>query len=338
MQEMAQALIERGHEVALLCGLAGDGLFGLRSRLKLKLGRSDVICDTSLRLPVFRSWHPWEAAAHVRDKFKPDIVVPHSGLPVQMSHSFRALDVPTMIYFRNVDESDFGGDAVASADGYVANSRFTAERLKNDYNIDAVVIPPLFEADNYRVETSRECITFINPHPSKGRDIAFDLAKLLPDEKFIFVRAWSLDQEDESKLQNISQSCANIEVIERTDDMKQIYSRTKVVLVPSRWEEAWGRVVSEAHFSGIPVIATSIGGLPEAVGPGGILMEPEATAEDWSRALRALCKDGQQYSRVARAALDYSRRDGLRKGFLVQQFVETARKTVDSQRQGTRAA
>lgn len=335
---MAQALVARGHQVALLCGLAGDGLFGLRSRLKLKLGKSDVVCDTQFGFPVFRSWHPWEAAAHVCEKFGPDIVVPHSGLPVKMSDAFQALGVPTMIYFRNVDESDFGGEAASSADGYVANSKFTAARLRNDFGIEAMVIPPLFEAENYRVDSTREYVTFINPHPSKGRDIAFDLAELVPEEKFMFVRAWSLNQEDEQKLQQVWQSCANVTVMERTDNMQQVYSRTKLVLVPSRWEEAWGRVVSEAHFSGIPVIATSIGGLPEAVGPGGILMDPDATAQDWAKAVRSLCEDRERYDEVAEAASAYSKRDGLRKGVLVEQFVEIAKETVSRRGQGNRAA
>ena len=338
MQEMAKALVASGHQAALLCGLAGDGLFGLRSRLKLKLGKSDVVCDTHLGIPVFRSWHPWKAAAHVCEKFRPDIVVPHSGLPVRMSTAFQALGVPTMIYFRNVEESDFGGEAASSADGYVANSKFTAARLKSGYGIDAAVIPPLFEADNYRVASTREYVTFINPHPSKGRDIAFELAELLPEEKFMFVRAWSLNQEDEQKLQQVSQRCANVTVMERTDDMQQVYSRTKLVLVPSRWDEAWGRVASEAHFSGIPVIATRIGGLPEAVGPGGILMDIDATGEDWAKALRSLCADSEHYERVAEAALVYSRREGLRKGVLVEHFVEVAKDAVSRQRQGNWAA
>lgn len=338
MQEMAQALVARGHQVALLCGLAGDGLFGLRSRLKLKLRRSDVVCDSNFGFPVFRSWHPWDSAAHVCKHFRPDIVVPHSGLPVRMSKAFQALGVPTMIYFRNVDESDFGGSAVSSADGYVANSQFTATRLKDDFDIEAVVIPPLFEAENYCVDSTREYVTFINPHPSKGRDIAFKLAELVPEEKFMFVRAWSLDQEDEQQLRQVSQDCINVMLMERTDDMLQVYSRTKVLLVPSRWEEAWGRVVSEAHFSGIPVIATSIGGLPEAVGPGGVLMKPEATAGEWASALRSLCQNSERYEQVAKAALAYSQRDGLRKGVLVERFVEAARNTLKQQGRGNRAA
>jgi glycosyltransferase involved in cell wall biosynthesis len=34
--------------------------------------------------------------------------------------------------------------------------------------------------------------------------------------------------------------------------------------MPSRWNEAFGRVVLEANYLGIPVITSNRGGLPEA--------------------------------------------------------------------------
>src|SRR3546814_9881685 len=43
-------------------------------------------------------------------------------------------------------------------------------------------------------------------------------------------------------------------------DMREVYRRTHTLLVPSQWEEAWGRVATEAQFSGIPVLASDRGG------------------------------------------------------------------------------
>jgi len=48
--------------------------------------------------------------------------------------------------------------------------------------------------------------------------------------------------------------------------MRAAYGRSRLLLAPSRWVESWGRVASEAQISGLPVIATKSGGLPEAVG------------------------------------------------------------------------
>jgi glycosyltransferase involved in cell wall biosynthesis len=51
--------------------------------------------------------------------------------------------------------------------------------------------------------------------------------------------------------------------------MKQVYRRTALLLVPSLWFEAAGRVVAEAQLSGIPVLATDSGGIPEQLNGGG---------------------------------------------------------------------
>lgn len=63
--------------------------------------------------------------------------------------------------------------------------------------------------------------------------------------------------------------------------LAELYSRSKVVIIPSR-KEPFGIVALEAIASGCPVVASDVGGLPEAVGECGVLVEPdqpEALAE-----------------------------------------------------------
>src|SRR3546814_9608260 len=79
---------------------------------------------------------------------------------------------------------------------------------------------------------------------------------------------------------------SNLRLQQRTHDMREVYRRTHTLLVPSQWEEAWGRVATEAQFSGIPVLASDSGGLPEAVGPGGSVLPHDAPAAVWAAALR----------------------------------------------------
>ena len=71
------------------------------------------------------------------------------------------------------------------------------------------------------------------------------------------------------------------------EELVQHYSRAEVTLVPSRYEP-FGIVALEAIACGCPVVASSVHGLPEAVGDCGLLVgpdDPEALAEAIEQAL-----------------------------------------------------
>lgn len=307
MIELAHALQQRGHTVAVLCGLTTTGALGALARIKLKLGRRKIAADEYCDIPVYRAWNPRETVREFVDRFDPEVAVCFSGFPVPLATELQAHGVPSIIYFRNVEENDFGGHPGVAAH-HIANSHFTADRIRSLFGISSVVIPPLFDRSRYETRTSREFVTFINPHPLKGRDIAFDLIRSCSDIPFQVVRAWTLDKDEEEKLCLLESECSNVVVVSRTNDMRSIYSRTRILLAPSFWEEAWGRVATEAHYSGIPVIATDIGGLGEAVGDGGILLNRRATSQEWKEALVGLWRDDRRYEELSQQALEYAAR------------------------------
>jgi glycosyltransferase involved in cell wall biosynthesis len=67
--------------------------------------------------------------------------------------------------------------------------------------------------------------------------------------------------------------------------MREAYEESKLVVVPSRVEESFGRVPAEAMVSGIPCIVSDRGGLPEVVGDTGEIVEEIDTIGCWLEAI-----------------------------------------------------
>jgi len=79
-----------------------------------------------------------------------------------------------------------------------------------------------------------------------------------------------------------------------SEQLPAVYRSFDVVIVPSlptrRWTEQFCRVAVEAMASGVPVIASSSGALPEVVGDGGLFVPPGDPAE-LRRAIDLLASD-----------------------------------------------
>jgi glycosyltransferase involved in cell wall biosynthesis len=125
-----------------------------------------------------------------------------------------------------------------------------------------------------------------------------------------------------------ARAAGNITLYPPTNDMRPHYARARLVLAPSQWEEAWGRVATEAHINGIPVLASDQGGLREAVGPGGLLVPLSASIEQWKDAFSRLWDDQDTHTHVSKAALAYSRRPEIQPETIVDVFVEAVRRFV----------
>ena len=65
-----------------------------------------------------------------------------------------------------------------------------------------------------------------------------------------------------------------------------------LVIVPSQWKEAYGRVANEAFELGIPTLVSNTGGLPEAVNRQikNIVINFKS-AKSWVKAIKTILKD-----------------------------------------------
>jgi glycosyltransferase involved in cell wall biosynthesis len=90
------------------------------------------------------------------------------------------------------------------------------------------------------------------------------------------------------------------------DEVREAYAGADALVLPSRGE-SYGLVVTEALAHGLPVVATSVGGVPEALGHGddgstpGVLVRP-GDADALAGGLRRWLEEPRRRERLRRSA------------------------------------
>lgn len=305
--ELCLALAAQGRSVAVACSLRVDGSrLSWTSRIRRQLPpRREYARDTTCGYPVFRGWDHSHLGEVIR-RFRPDAVVLQSTDPQPLVQVLAPCDVPMAAYFHEVERVDHLRFLQGSGMPMIANSAFTAGRLLDVCGLQCEVVLPLIDARHYLTPMQPEHVLFVNTTPRKGVDLAFAVAERRPDIPFQFVLSWTHKPPVLAMLNARAQAAGNITLHKPTQDMRPIYATTKVLLAPSQWEEAWGRVATEAHVNGIPVVGSDRGGLPQAIGPGGIVVSAAAPPEEWAAALSRLWDDPDTYKAASAAARAYA--------------------------------
>jgi glycosyltransferase involved in cell wall biosynthesis len=303
--ELCSALPARGVDVAVLSGLTQRSW----SRLRSVIGRRRGGPDRSLGYPVYRAEDPLALAGHLAGEQRPDVAVVQLGDIAGLAHRFVAAGIPTLIYFHDPYSMPEPQSLPAHPLlGFAACSSALALQVARRLGVEVATAPVMIQPARYRTDSERRVVTFVNPIPRKGVEIAFALAARRPDIPFEFVESSQLRGRVVKLLQARAAHHGNVRLLRRRADMRSIYRRSRLLLAPSLWDEAWGRVVSEAQVSGIPALASDSGGLPEAVGPGGFIVERGAPEGRWLEALSRLWDDQAAYERYAAAAAAHAGR------------------------------
>lgn len=122
----------------------------------------------------------------------------------------------------------------------------------------------------------------------------------------------------------------NVEVWDYQEDMRSVHAVTDVLLMPSQWLESFGRVILEAQASGIPVVASNLGGIPFVLGEGGILVRPKTDVEAYVSALRRLFEDPELYDGLSRAAARHVNRSELETSAQVEVFLRVVEEEIEA--------
>ncbi|MFH1409365.1 MAG: glycosyltransferase [Nanoarchaeota archaeon] len=166
------------------------------------------------------------------------------------------------------------------------DSQYCCDVLKEYTGVTGLPFHPIVHLDKFKIEkNSKEFVTFINPILTKGITTVLKLVRLMPETKFLVVGGGNVTAQP--WIEKVRKE-KNVSYIPWEDDMRKVYAKTKVLIVPSTWPEPFGRICLEAQINRIPVVASKRGGLPEAVGEGGILVEDYKDAKAWKEALVSL--------------------------------------------------
>ncbi len=94
------------------------------------------------------------------------------------------------------------------------------------------------------------------------------------------------------------------------EQLPDTYRGFDTLVVPSQttetWVEQFGRVAVEAMASGVPVIASNSGSLPEVLAGAGIIV-PEADVSSWARAIGSLAAHSDDARRLSAAGVTRAR-------------------------------
>jgi glycosyltransferase involved in cell wall biosynthesis len=175
----------------------------------------------------------------------------------------------------------------------VCNSEWIKDYYKN-LGVSSIVVYPPVRWQEYTVVSSHEYVTLINTNVNKGGEIFVEIAKRMSDTKFLGIKG-------AYNKQIVEENTSNITYLDSTPYIKDIYSRTDILLMPSK-EESWGRTAIEAMSSGIPVIAHPTPGLKESCGSAGIFCDRD-DIEAWVKEITQLKTDRNYYDRKSSECL-----------------------------------
>lgn len=212
----------------------------------------------------------------------------------QLDTTVEAIKLNKNVIF--IQHNTFPYPTVENSDAWVIYNGEHSRKVMG-WNNEGFVLPPPVDYDYYKV-TPGDCVTLINCNENKGGKVFYEIAKRMPHIKFLqVIGAYGtqyvardghkvvFNLNNEALIHGLG-SLPNVEVIEHTSDIRDVYKRTRILLMPSEYE-SWGRTATEAMCSGIPVICTPTFGLKENCLNSGIFVERN-NIEGWMKEIERL--------------------------------------------------
>lgn len=222
-----------------------------------------------------------------------DIIMTHLDFTKKAVRFARAFKKPLVHLVHNDKQLSYNQIDRTTCQLAVANSEWIAKTVHE--SIPAVIVYPPTDPAYYTTKTSRKAISLLNMNEAKGGKIFWQLARIFPEREFIgVIGAYGEQMTYDKELPNVT-------LYKNDPDVKKIYAKTGIVIMPSSYE-SWGRVGMEAACSGIPCIASPTPGLKESLGDSGVFANYDDVA-GYVEAIRYLDvpENYQKHSKAAKA-------------------------------------
>jgi len=208
---------------------------------------------------------------------RPDAVLTYGGhwLAAEVIACAKRQNTPVVFGLHNFAYTDAA--FFRSVDAVLVPSRFAQDYYRRSLGLDCTALPhPLDWSRFHCPEVEGRYATFVNPQPHKGvfmfARIAHELGRRRPDIPLLVVEGRGrADWLHRTGLDLTGPG--NLRVMANTPDPRDFYRVSRLVLMPSLWNESFGLVAAESLANGIPVLASRRGALPELLERAGLLFD-----------------------------------------------------------------
>ena len=241
----------------------------------------------------------------VAERYRPDLVYTYGSFAVvrEMMKHARQRGIVTVFSLRNHGYND--RRYYQNVDHVLTTSPYLTDLYRRTIGLRSTgIASPIAWSEVEAPAEGRSFVTFVNPSPQKGLFFFARLAQMLgelrADIPMLVVQS-AIDASLLVSLPGIDltrfpQLVASPSLTEPAD----IFSVTKILLVPSVFEEPFGRVAAEAMINGVPPIVSDRGGLPGTVGDGGIILPLPSWLTETERRLPSAEEVGPWYDAIVR--------------------------------------
>jgi glycosyltransferase involved in cell wall biosynthesis len=213
-------------------------------------------------------------------RHRPDVVLTYGGHSQQLKRLRRAKHAGCKIAFCVFNMGYLVPGFFDLMDSVLTPSEWLANYYHEKIGLKSTPLPTPVEPDDVLAgEREPIFLTMINPSVEKGLFFLARLAEELgvhhPQIPFLAIesRGTAGMLTEAGRLGGFDlQRHENLMFAPATPNPKDIYQPTRVLLVPSVWEEASGRVAAEALMNGVPPIVSDRGGLAESCNGAGFVL------------------------------------------------------------------